>query len=276
MGQTGRSRRVALGLACGFVLALVPACGGSDDEEASGDPFQRIPHARSFKDSRTNASPRWEKLATLKGSGNGSHDVEVSRDALQWRAKWTCRRGRLSVRVDPPPADAEPLVNASCPDEGEGFAVETGAVTLQVDASGPWTLAVEQQVDTPIAEPPLPAMRSPGAEVIAQGRFYAIERRGSGRALLYRLQDGRLALRFDPLETSPNTGLFVWISSAGKPRTTKQAFRSPHRWIRALKSTSGQQNYLLPKGTRPDDVRSVVIWCEPIRIAYTAASLKPR
>ena len=276
MGQAGRGRQLALWLGCATLVAALTGCGNGSEPQSQGDPFQRIPHARSFKDERANASPRWEKLGTLKGVGDATRQLEVTRGALQWRAQWTCRKGSLTVRVDPPPATREALIDASCPGKGEGYAVETGTVTLNVDASGPWTMALEQQVDTPLAEPPLTAMRSPGADVIAEGNFYEIERPSKGRALLYRLADGRLALRFAPLQTSPNTGLFVWVSSATRPRTTAQAFRSRHHQIKALKSTSGEQNYVLPRSIAPAEVRSVVIWCEPIRIAYAAASLKPR
>jgi hypothetical protein len=46
--------------------------------------------------------------------------------------------------------------------------------------------------------------------------------------------------------------------------------------VRALKATRGEQNYLLPAGLRADRVRSVVVWCVPVRIAYTAAALRRR
>jgi len=45
--------------------------------------------------------------------------------------------------------------------------------------------------------------------------------------------------------------------------------------IAELKSTAGNHNYVLPPGSRPSDARSVIIWCAPIRIAYTAAALTP-
>jgi glutathione S-transferase len=65
----------------------------------------------------------------------------------------------------------------------------------------------------------------------------------------------------------------VWISSSPRPRTTRQALRSAHRQFASLKSTLGDQNYLLPANVTAADVRSIVIWCEPVQIAYTAASL---
>ena len=110
--------------------------------------------------------------------------------------------------------------------------------------------------------------------VIAAGRFYALERSGRGRASLHRLSTGRLALRFDGFATSPNTDLFVWLSSAARPRDTVRAAGSPHTVLRALKATLGEQNYLIPADVKAGDIRSVVIWCVPVRIAYTAAALR--
>ncbi len=126
----------------------------------------------------------------------------------------------------------------------------------------------------PIAEAPLSAMKAKAARVLASGRFYPIERRGRGKVDLYRLAGGRLALRFDGFHTSANTDLFVWTSEARRPRTTRQALRSRHYEFAPLKATAGKQNYLMPKGLDRDSVRSIVIWCEPIRIAYAVAPLR--
>ena len=66
----------------------------------------------------------------------------------------------------------------------------------------------------------------------------------------------------------------MWLSEAARPRTTKQAVRADHREFAPLKATIGSQNYLLPKDADADSIRSIVIWCEPVRIAYTAAALR--
>ncbi len=50
--------------------------------------------------------------------------------------------------------------------------------------------------------------------------------------------------------------------------------RAPHREFALLKSTLGDQNYLLPRNVDIENVRSIVIWCEPVSIVYTAASLR--
>jgi hypothetical protein len=102
-----------------------------------------------------------------------------------------------------------------------------------------------------------------------------VERTGRGRAHLYRLADGRGALRLDPFRTSSNTDLFVWLSTARRPRTTKQVVRARRlgRLI-ALKSTIGAQNYVLARGVDLRRVRSIAIWCAPIQIVYTTAALR--
>lgn len=164
-------------------------------------------------------------------------------------------------------------MDARCPDRGTSTDVRAGTVPLDVRASGRWRVRIEQQVDTPLHEAPLRAMRSPGARVLSRGRFYDLERKGRGTASLYRLAGGRLALRLEDFATSANTDLFVWLSPAARPRSSAQAARAHHVVLRALKSTVGDQNYVLPAGLPATDVRSVVIWCVPVRIAYTAAAL---
>jgi Electron transfer DM13 len=219
-------------------------------------------------------APRWERVTSLRGSGDASRTVHVSRTAVQWRVRWQCKRGDFALNVTPAPEEGEALDTGRCPGRGTAPAVDTGTLRLRVRTAGAWRATVEQQVTEPIAEAPLPAMKAKAARVLASGRFYPIERRGRGKVDLYRLGGGRLALRFEDFYTSANTDLFVWASKARRPRTTRQALRSRHYEFAPLKATAGKQNYLVPKGLDPDSVRSVVIWCEPIRIAYTAATLR--
>lgn len=142
-----------------------------------------------------------------------------------------------------------------------------------MQASGKWRLVVEQEVTTALHEPPLPAMRSAGAQVVSRGNFYSVERKGNGSATLYRLPGGRLALRMTQFATDPNTDLFVWLSQAAKPKTTAQVFKAKHTVLSGLKSTLGDQNYVLPQGLDAKAIRSIVVWCNPVQIAYAGASL---
>ena len=263
-------RRFAIAAALASALA---GCGGGDGdgEDRRSDPFAKVDPRITKK--RDRAAPRWEPIATLGGSAPAAKRFEVSRRAIQWRARWRCSRGALKLAVSPRPRSAAERSGGRCPDRGQATWIQSGSQRLSVKARGRWRVVVEQQVDTPLRERPLRAMRARGAKVLARGRFYPIERRGRGRVALYRLASGRLALRFEGFSTSSNSDLFVWLSTAPRPRTTKAAVRAPHTQFALLKSTLGDQNYLLPRSARPDRIRSIVIWCEPVAIAYTAASL---
>ncbi len=261
------------------LLALIAVSGCGDEGEGEGareDPFTKVEQGGRAREAsaRATVAPRWERVTSLRGSGEATRSVGISRGAVQWRVRWRCTRGEFALALTPPAREGNPLDTGSCPGRGTASAVDTGTLRLGVRTAGRWRATVEQQVTEPLAEPPLPAMKAKGARVLARGRFYGIERRGRGRVDLYRLAGRRLALRFEGFDTSANTELFVWLSKARRPRTTKQALRSRHDEIALLKATRGEQNYLLPKGARASWVRSVVIWCEPIRIAYAAAMLR--
>ena len=157
-------------------------CGGGGDEEKRSDPFAKVDP--QITKTRDRAAPRWEPVATLAGSSADAESFEVSKRAIQWRARWRCTKGRLSLSVSPRPRSSPARSGARCPDRGEASWIQSGRQRLSVKASGRWRVVVEQQVDTPLREAPLRAMRAGGARVLARGRFYRVERRGRGRAAL--------------------------------------------------------------------------------------------
>lgn len=257
------------------------ACGddGQADEASTtvtpGSPVVPLfePDAPAAADA-TRAAPRWEVLATFDGTGPAeTAPFTVADAAIQWRARWSCEGGHLRAEVAGGTGDSRPVVESACPASGEGFAIETGDLRLAVEASGPWRLTVEQQVDTPIDEPPLAEMAS--APVIAEGSFYEIDEAGSGTVRLYELPGGQRALRFEDFEVFLNTDLVVWLSEAPRPTTSAEALRSPHVEIAPLKATLGPQNYLVPPEVPTGAIRSIVLWCPPISSAYVGATLVP-
>lgn len=272
--------RRAVPLAAVVLVAAAGCGGGAETPQRPGgsDPFAAVERERERSASRpVRAAPRWEAVTTLRGTGDGTQErraVRISPRAIQWRMRWSCRGARLAATLRGG-ADDERLIDARCPERGETTGVQTGELDLRVAGEGPWRLTVEQQVDTPLAEPAPPAVREGRAERLAAGRFYSLERRGRGRAALHRLPDGRLLLRLDGFVTAASADLFVWVSRARRPGSSRAALRSRHVELGPLKATAGDQNYVLPRSLRAEDVASVVIWCEPVRIAYAAASLRP-
>ena len=266
-------------LALAALVALVVGCGGGDDSggasKKAADPFTEVSQEPSLTRTARRAAPRWERLARFDGTAPGVQPLTVSERAIQWRARWRCSSGQIALTVDPKPRSAAERSGGRCPGRGEATWVQTGEQRLRVTGGGRWSVVVEQQVDTALHEPVLAAMKSSSTRLIADGSFYPIERQGRGRARLYRLADGRGALRLDPFRTSSNTDLYVWLSVARRPRTTKQAMGARRLGeLIPLKSTIGEQNYLLPRSVDPRRIRSIVIWCVPVQIAYTAASLR--
>jgi hypothetical protein len=242
-------RRLA---ACTLVVAL-GGCGERAEPQRRPDPFVAI--EREVQRPRpARAAPRWEPVATLAGRGPGSQTVAIAEGAIQWRVRCSG-----TVRVD----------DATCRRGQPAEFIGSGERRLRIAADGPWQLLVEQQVETALREPQVAR-----TSVLARGRFRTVERRTRGDVALYRLPSGRLGLRFTGFRTSASIDLFVWVSRARNPRSSQAVLAAPYTVVGRLKSTLGEQNYVLPKRLSGSDVRSVVIWCRPIRIAYAAAPLR--
>ncbi len=263
-----------------LALALAGCGGGSDDGDRDGDgdgdraPATSAPAADTPTTvaSGPRAAARWETVTTFNGNGPfQSPEFSILPNAIQWRVRYTCSTGTMRITSIPPPRRPAPVVDAACPKEAEGYSIVTGQVRIAVEATGQWKAVVDQQVDTPLDEPLLPGMTPD--RVVAQGSFYKVEVRGEGTAQLYRLADGRRILRFENFVTGENTDLFVWLSEARRPTTSAEAINNPYVEIANLKSTIGTQNYEIPAAIPTDRIRSIVIWCAPVSIAYAAAGL---
>ena len=264
-----RPPRIAGPIVAAALLALVAGCGGDDDGE---DRFGDIPK-RTIVAPSNETAPRWQQIARFSGSGETSEKVTVSKDALQWRIRWGCNEGQIDIEVDPAPESTDGRASSSCPDRDSVIWVGSGDRTIKVDSPGRYRVVIEEEVRTPLREDPLPEMRSGEAREIARGRFAPVELKGRGRAILYEMPGGRLALRMEGFGTDPNPDLDVWLSESTEPSTTRRVFRADHMTIGPLKSTIGDQNYLLPRGTKARDVRSVAVVNNPERIVYAAARL---
>jgi hypothetical protein len=197
----------------------------------------------------------------------------ISGDALQWRVKWTCQSGHLVVRA---PDQRRPVVDAPCPGTDVGYGVQKGNVSLQVTATGAWQMQVDQQVDVPLHEPPLPAMTAPGARPELTGSLYRIDQVGSGTVTVYRLPDGSHAIRLDDFFVTANSDLELQFSPLEAPRSTKQVTDNARSApIASLDVTTGALNFSVPPDVDPSQYRSLVIWCEVANSAYAAATLRP-
>lgn len=249
-----------------------PAAGSrvAQSPAAGNGPTPTTPAAR--QETVLRSQPWWQGLTTLQGTGSMTAPAfSVVEDAVQWRVKWTCETGRLLVRV---PNQARPVVDAACPGSDIGYGVRKGAVALEVTADGPWTMAVDQQVDVPLNEPPLPVMSAPGTQMVLTGSLYRIDQVGTGTVNIYRTADGSHVLRLDTFFVTANVDLELRLSPLEAPRTTEEYMGSPSVWAAPLDITAGSLNFTLPPDVDPTRYRSLVVWCPIIDSAYAAATLR--
>ena len=218
------------------------------------------------------SSPWWQRVAAFRGAGPRAVAPTIGDDAIQWRMSWRCTSGRLRVTAAGLP---KPPIDVSCPRRGVAEEVAKPAGPLRIAATAGWEMQVEQQVDVPLDEPPLAAMRAPGTRALSTGSFYRIDQVGRGRVTIYRLPDGRHALRLEDFYVTPNIDLEIRLSPLRAPRTTRQYKRAPAAFASRLDVTTGSMNFVLPRSIDPRRYRSVVMWCENLFSAYAAATLRP-
>lgn len=217
------------------------------------------------------SQPWWQTVTTSDGAGGTSLlRFTIADEALEWRVKWTCTGGRLVI---PSPSRPKPLVDSDCPARGTAVATATGPASLRVQAGGPFQLVVDQHVDVPLVEPPLPAMSQAGAAAVATGSFYRIDEAGTGKATMYRLADGSHALRLEDFFVTANVGLELRLSPVVAPHTTKEYTAGPSAFVAPLDVTAGSFNVVVPEEVDVAKYRSLVVWCPTVNSAYAAVTL---
>jgi len=235
------------------------------------DPFTSVDSSRPARKTSLRSFPWWQEVGRFDGAKD-RRSFSIDEGAIQWRVTWNCQGGRFVVRG---PAEEKPLVDRPCGAKGSVVLSDKVAGELEIVADGPWTARVEQQVDVPLVEPPLPAMSAPRTRKIASGGLYRIDQVGRGRMTFYRLASGRYALRLSDFYVTPKVDLEIRLHPLRKPRTTGQYLSEPSKYVAALDITAGSLNFVLPEGVDPRRYRSVVIWCPIITSAYAAATINP-
>lgn len=239
-------------------------------------PVDRDPDTPGGPSSATSlrSSPWWAPVTKFSGTGSTTTDqFSIQPFALQWRADFSCEAGHLLVQPQRPSGEAvdQPLIDESCPSEGSALAVSVDEFALRVEATGGWDLVIEEQVDVPLVEPLTPEMEK--GRVVARSEIYSMDRRGEGEMAVYRLRDGSFMLRLEDFYISPNVDLEIDVSALERPKTTEDFDSAPYEQIALMPVTTGSINYEVPRSIDLQEWGSIVIWCQPLHIAYAAATL---
>lgn len=261
LGSNASSIRDRL-LGSALPAAVAPATGRAAAASASGP----------LEPTALRSIPWWQTLTTLEGTGSASSvPFTIGPRAIQWRVTGSCAGGHLLARAS---GLSRPLLDGDCP-QAVGTAERRGTTTLDVTASGPWRIEVEQRIDVPLVEARLPATTGPGSSTVATGTFAKVDKVGSGRVSIYSQADGGLSVRLDDFWVTPKSSLQLRLSKAASPRTTREYLAADSQLLAALDVTAGSLNYPAPVGVEPADFRSVVIWSPSDNSVYAAAPLEP-
>ncbi len=93
--------------------------------------------------------------------------------------------------------------------------------------------------------------------------------RGSGKATIFTLPDGKRVLRFEDFTVTNGPALSVYLV-----RSANGDVESGFLDLGKLKGNKGNQNYEIPANVDLSSYRSVVIWCVPFRVTFSVASLQ--
>ncbi len=116
-------------------------------------------------------------------------------------------------------------------------------------------------------------MPGDGPIPLSMGTFTGADEfhQGKGLATIYRLEDGSHVLRLEDFEVTNGPDLHVLLVPSNNPvdRDDIEGYVD----LGSLKGNIGNQNYGLPLDIDPDAFGSVVIYCQPFHVLFSAASL---
>lgn len=124
-----------------------------------------------------------------------------------------------------------------------------------------------QKMPDTVADEPMASQ--PTVEVSGTFKDADSFHRGSGKATIYALPDGKRVLRFEDFTVTNGPALSVYLV-----RNTDGNVDSGFLNLGKLKGNKGSQNYDIPADTDLSSYGSVVIWCVPFGVTFTTASLQ--
>jgi hypothetical protein len=115
-----------------------------------------------------------------------------------------------------------------------------------------------------------------GAKTLATGTFHGKVHQTSGRATIYKEEDGKLLLRLTNFKTSNGPDVHVILIAAGDADDNANFLKSNTERVELgkLKGNEGDQNYEIPAGTDLAKFRTVSIYCERFDANFGAAPLE--
>ena len=114
------------------------------------------------------------------------------------------------------------------------------------------------------------------AQTLETGTFHGKVHNTSGRATIYRDQDGKLVLRLTNFKTSNGPDVHVILIAAKDADDDANFLKGNTERVElgGLKGNEGDQNYEIPSGTDLGKFQTVSIYCERFNANFGAAPLE--
>lgn len=113
-----------------------------------------------------------------------------------------------------------------------------------------------------------------GVVLLAVGDFYDVAHHGEGTASVYQFGDGSRMLRFENFYVLNGPDLHVYLIGLDPVPNTVGEELAGYVDLGELKGNTGNQNYEIPENVDLSVFKSVVIWCVPFRVSFSAAPLQ--
>jgi hypothetical protein len=142
----------------------------------------------------------------------------------------------------------------------------------------PELLFVRKSVDEGLPVAAAQTSPSGGDEATAlllSGEFKSIAHETKGSASIYRLTDGKLALRLADFSTSNGPDVRVYLVAAPDASDDETVKKAGFVELGKLKGTDGNQNYDVPADLDLSKYRAVTIWCRRFSVNFGTAPLTP-
>ena len=162
---------------------------------------------------------------------------------------------------------------------GEGTAAEImegRAIAVGEGAKSEIMEEMEKRGFKPVT-PVVKSMSDSSAEVrkLKEGSFKDADafHKGSGQAIIYTTPDGGHLLRLENLDVTNGPALHVVLSPHDDPTRSEEVKLPGYADLGDLKGNRGNQNYPIPADVDLAGIKSVVIYCYPFAVVFSAATL---
>ena len=132
-------------------------------------------------------------------------------------------------------------------------------------------MEIAAKLDMESEEAMTPSMAAVEAVALASGEFMDEDfiHKGSGRATIYRLENGSSVVRLEELAVTNGPDLHVLLLKDPEGRDKDLGYID----LGGLKGNRGNQNYPIPPDVDASEYNAVMIYCQPFHVIFSIAEL---